>query len=53
MQPQLNEIRDKQRNTWNKFSGGWKKWNDYTMEFLKSSGDAIIHEERNLKISLK
>lgn len=44
MLPQLNEIRDKQRNTWNKFSGGWKKWNDYTMEFLKSSGDAIIHE---------
>jgi len=44
MQPQLNDIRDKQRNTWNKFSGGWKKWNDYTMEFLKSSGEAIINE---------
>ena len=44
MQPQLNDIRDKQRTTWNKFSGGWKKWNDYTMEFLKSSGEAIINE---------
>jgi ubiquinone/menaquinone biosynthesis C-methylase UbiE len=44
MQPQLNEIRDQQRNTWNKFSGGWKKWNDHTMKFLKSSGEAIINE---------
>ncbi len=44
MQLQLNEIRDQQHDTWNKFSGGWKKWNDFTMEFLKPMGNAIIAE---------
>ena len=44
MHSQLNEIRNQQRDTWNKFSGGWKKWDDFTMSFLKSSGDAIIKE---------
>jgi ubiquinone/menaquinone biosynthesis C-methylase UbiE len=44
MQPQLNEIRDQQRETWNKFSGGWKKWDEFTMNFLKSSGDALIQK---------
>ncbi len=42
MQPQLTEIRDQQRDSWNKFSGGWKKWDDFTMNFLKPAGDAII-----------
>jgi len=26
MRPQLEEIRDQQRQTWDKFSSGWKKW---------------------------
>ncbi len=42
MDNQLNTIRDQQKETWNKFSGGWKKWNKFTMDFLKPMGDAII-----------
>lgn len=42
METQLQAIRDQQKETWNKFSGGWKKWNDFTMNFLKPMGDAII-----------
>lgn len=42
MDAQLQAIRDQQKDTWNKFSGGWKKWNEFTMDFLKPMGDAII-----------
>lgn len=44
MEAQLNEIRDKQKETWNKFSPGWKKWDDFNMKFLQPMGDAIISE---------
>ena len=44
MQQELLEIREQQKQTWNKFSGGWKKWDDFTMQFLKPMGDAIIAE---------
>ncbi|MEP6467256.1 MAG: class I SAM-dependent methyltransferase [Parafilimonas sp.] len=43
MNEQLQAIRDKQKDSWNKFSGGWKKWNTFTMDFLKPMGDAIIN----------
>jgi ubiquinone/menaquinone biosynthesis C-methylase UbiE len=42
MEKQLVEIRDQQRDSWNKFSPGWKKWDELTMDFLKPMGDAII-----------
>lgn len=42
MEPQLTQIREQQKETWNKFSPGWKKWDDFTMNFLKPMGDAII-----------
>jgi ubiquinone/menaquinone biosynthesis C-methylase UbiE len=42
MDNQLQAIRDQQLESWNRFSGGWKKWNDFTMEFLKPMGEAII-----------
>lgn len=48
MQSQLNEIRNQQRDTWNKFSGGWKKWDEFTMNFLKPMGVVII-KELNIK----
>ena len=48
MEPQLTEIREQQKETWNKFSPGWKKWDDFTMHFLKPMGDAII-DELNIK----
>jgi ubiquinone/menaquinone biosynthesis C-methylase UbiE len=44
MQAQLEQIRDQQKETWNKFSPGWKKWDDLTMEFLKPMGDEIIRQ---------
>ena len=42
MEQQQQQIRDQQKETWNKFSPGWKKWDDLTMEFLKPMGDEII-----------
>jgi ubiquinone/menaquinone biosynthesis C-methylase UbiE len=44
MDSQLIEIREQQKETWNKFSPGWKKWDDFTMEFLQPMGEAIISE---------
>jgi ubiquinone/menaquinone biosynthesis C-methylase UbiE len=42
MEAQLIKIRDHQKATWNKFSSGWEKWNDFNMEFLRPMGSAII-----------
>lgn len=42
MEQQLEQIRDQQKESWNKFSSGWKKWDDVTMDFLKPMGDKII-----------
>jgi len=42
MEQGLEQIRDQQRTTWNKFSPGWKKWDELTMDFLKPMGDEII-----------
>ena len=42
MNQELQQIRDQQKASWNKFSGGWKKWDDLTMDFLKPMGDEII-----------
>lgn len=44
MEQQLTEIREQQKETWNKFSPGWKKWDEFTMNFLQPMGDAIIKE---------
>lgn len=27
-----NQITDKQRQTWNKFSGGWEKWDQWVIK---------------------
>ena len=42
MEQQLEQIREQQKESWNKFSSGWKKWDDMTMDFLKPVGDEII-----------
>ncbi|MTI40165.1 class I SAM-dependent methyltransferase [Fulvivirga lutimaris] len=44
MNTELIQIRDNQRNSWNSFSGGWNKWDDFTMRFLKEQGQCIIDE---------
>ena len=43
MEHVLEEIRDQQKASWNKFSPGWKKWDKLLMDFLKPMGDEIIH----------
>lgn len=42
MNEQLQQIRDQQKDSWNKFSAGWKKWDDMTMDFLGAMGSEII-----------
>ena len=42
MEAALEQIREQQKETWNKFSAGWKKHDEFTMNFLKPMGDAII-----------
>ena len=42
MNQQLEEIREQQKQSWNKFSSGWKKWDDLTMDFLRPMGNEII-----------
>jgi ubiquinone/menaquinone biosynthesis C-methylase UbiE len=44
MEQQLVLIREQQRASWNKFSPGWKKWDDLFMDFLKPMGDEIIQQ---------
>lgn len=42
MNEQLQTISDEQKKTWNQVSDGWKKWNEFTMKFLKPMGSVII-----------
>jgi ubiquinone/menaquinone biosynthesis C-methylase UbiE len=42
MEAQFVQIREQQKEVWNKFSSGWKKWDELTMDFLKPMADAII-----------
>src|SRR4051812_31376260 len=42
MESQLEQIREQQKAAWNKFSPGWKKWDELTMDWLKPMGDEII-----------
>ena len=42
MNQQFEEIREQQKQSWDKFSPGWKKWDQLTMDFLKPMGDEII-----------
>jgi ubiquinone/menaquinone biosynthesis C-methylase UbiE len=42
MEPQLEKIREVQKEAWNKSSAGWKKWDDTMMEFLKPMSDEMI-----------
>ncbi|MDB5111513.1 MAG: methyltransferase protein [Mucilaginibacter sp.] len=40
---QLEQIREQQKQSWNKFSSGWKKWDAFTMDFLHPMGEALIN----------
>ena len=42
MEQQLEEIREQQKASWNKFSPGWKKWDDLTPNQIDKSGNEMI-----------
>ncbi len=42
MNTQQEEIREQQKQSWNKFSQGWKKWDNINMNFLFPVGESII-----------
>src|SRR5688572_27140414 len=44
----LEKIRDTQKESWNKSSSGWKKWDDMFMSFLRPVGEEMI---RMLRVS--
>ena len=43
MEARSEHIRKQQKEAWNKFSPGWKKWDELNMDFLKPMGDEIIN----------
>lgn len=42
MSDKLEEIINQQRDSWNSFSPGWKKWDSVNMQFLMPVGQSII-----------
>ena len=42
MDERLQIISDEQKGTWNRVAYSWKKWDEFTMNFLRPMGDAII-----------
>jgi ubiquinone/menaquinone biosynthesis C-methylase UbiE len=44
MNTQSQEISQQQRESWNNFAPGWRKWDALTMEFLKPYADEIIRQ---------
>ncbi len=43
MNKDLQAISEQQKETWNQFAAGWKKWDPVTMEFLQPMKEAIIN----------
>ena len=43
METPEDTIREQQRAVWNQFAPGWKKWDDFTMQFLRPAGAAIVN----------
>ncbi|MBK7289973.1 MAG: class I SAM-dependent methyltransferase [Chitinophagaceae bacterium] len=39
---EFDQIKQQQKESWNKFSAGWKKWDELTMSFLRPMGQKII-----------
>jgi ubiquinone/menaquinone biosynthesis C-methylase UbiE len=48
MSSNLDQIRDQQRETWDQFSAGWKKWDEMVLGWLAPFGEAMIRHA-NLK----
>ena len=39
-----NQITEQQRQTWNKFSGGWEKWDSWVLNWLGPIGTKLLDE---------
>jgi len=39
-----NQITEQQRQTWNKFSGGWEKWDQWVINWLQPIGEKLLTE---------
>jgi ubiquinone/menaquinone biosynthesis C-methylase UbiE len=46
MSSHLEQIRDQQRDTWDRFSAGWKKWDGMVLSWLAPFGEAMIRQAR-------
>ena len=46
MPSHLDQIRDQQRDTWDRFSAGWKKWDEMVLSWLAPFGEAMIRQAR-------
>ena len=44
MSASAEQIRDQQRNTWDEFSAGWRKWDAEILGWHAPFGDAVIQE---------
>ncbi len=44
--PSADEIRTAQKQTWDKFSSGWEKWDDVVMSTMGDVGQALIDSVR-------
>jgi ubiquinone/menaquinone biosynthesis C-methylase UbiE len=42
MSSNLDQIRDQQRETWDRFSSGWKKWDEKVLRWLAPFGNAMV-----------
>ncbi len=42
MSSNLDQIRDQQRDTWDRFSAGWKKWDEMVLGWLAPFGDTML-----------
>jgi ubiquinone/menaquinone biosynthesis C-methylase UbiE len=42
MEAALEKVRDQQQATWNKFSAGWKKWDDLVLSWIAPVGKALL-----------
>lgn len=48
----LGHIREKQRQDWNTFSPGWKKWDGFIMDFFRPIGEKLL-EAVDLEIDFR
>ena len=46
MTTQLEQIRDQQQATWDKFSAGWKKWDGLVLDWLAPVGMELLDSAR-------